>query len=558
MPTNLPIDAITADESVQSRAELHMPTVEDYTHLLKDNVILPPIDVVFDQAIDTYWVADGHHRYWATVRAERKQIACNIIHGTKRDAILHSVGSNHAHGLRRNFEDKRRSVRMLLTDEEWKYWSNSEIARRCGVSHTFVAKSREILTCNVSSENSENQERTYKDKHGNTSTMKTGNIGKAKADAKGASLSTVESDNSESAPVPTEPPKLETLPEIQKPAHIETEAQQLVEIEADELCELLALIRKNLTPDKQQALAFELLSAPDQKLVEENRILAEQMALVREENAGLLSDLAAVQEEVAHLERQGFHHQVQGNFEAEARQLRARVAEQQATIEDLTARLKRSEESIDGIQDLNLGTLQKLASEIETLEQELATAKETNQRLSVALAECNASCVRDAHARTPFTSSSDTFNHEKPVSGGVEKGVKGKKQTAKSKTRDPRTDHPAIQAIYQLTGRYPNSELYDRMIAALGSSPNMQLLKRCREDWLIRGYSTTATVWAEEWYPQGGPPARTTAPAAPVKSMAEFKAQGRKENLNESPSGSQNEFAGFGFDPNSFKPVVGG
>lgn len=179
---NLPIDCITADESVQSRAELHMPTVEDYTHLLRDNTMLPPVDVVFEKSTDTYYLADGFHRYWAAIRAERTYISANIIPGTRRDAILFSVGSNHNHGLRRTFEDKRRAVSMLLNDEEWSLWSSRIIARRCGVSHTFVEKSREIITGNVASDNPESSERKFKTRHGGTSTMDTSRIGKRESD----------------------------------------------------------------------------------------------------------------------------------------------------------------------------------------------------------------------------------------------------------------------------------------------------------------------------------------------------------------------------------------
>jgi hypothetical protein len=133
-------------------------------------VTLPPI-VVFHDGVD-YWLADGFHRHAAHLKAGAADIAADVRKGTKRDAILHSVGANQAHGLRRTNEDKRRAVLTLLNDEEWAKWSDREIARRCAVDHTTVIRHRASLVESTS-------ERTYTDKHGNTSTMNTAAIGKS-------------------------------------------------------------------------------------------------------------------------------------------------------------------------------------------------------------------------------------------------------------------------------------------------------------------------------------------------------------------------------------------
>lgn len=65
---------------------------------------------------------------------------------------------------------------MLLNDEEWSKWSDSEIARRCRVSHPFVAKLRPV-TGNVSGE------RTYTTRHGTVAQMDTSRIGSRPAPA---------------------------------------------------------------------------------------------------------------------------------------------------------------------------------------------------------------------------------------------------------------------------------------------------------------------------------------------------------------------------------------
>ena len=76
--------------------------------------------------------------------------------------------------MRRSNADKRKVVTRLLKDEEWSEWSDREIARQCKVDHKTVAKIRKDLTEEIPSE--EPDERTYIDKHGKKSKMKTGLI----------------------------------------------------------------------------------------------------------------------------------------------------------------------------------------------------------------------------------------------------------------------------------------------------------------------------------------------------------------------------------------------
>ena len=96
---------------------------------------------------------------------------CEVRTGSLRDTILHSVGANATHGLRRTNADKRRAVRLLLEDAEWSGWSDNAIAKACHVHHSFVGKLRN--TCAVASE-----PRTYQDRYGNVTQMRTSSIGR--------------------------------------------------------------------------------------------------------------------------------------------------------------------------------------------------------------------------------------------------------------------------------------------------------------------------------------------------------------------------------------------
>lgn len=169
--TLLPASLIRTDGGSQPRALIDITVVEDYADQVSRGAAFPPPIVYYDG--EHYWLADGYHRYYA--RADvlgEAEIEAEVRMGTRRDAVLHAVGANAAHGLRRTNEDKRRAVAMLLGDAEWAQWSDSEIARRCAVSPDMVhAQRRTSLPLNGS-------ERTYTTRHGTPASMDTSRIGR--------------------------------------------------------------------------------------------------------------------------------------------------------------------------------------------------------------------------------------------------------------------------------------------------------------------------------------------------------------------------------------------
>lgn len=128
---------IRLDGNTQSRAKLDWSTIEEYADAMREGAEFPPV-VVFNDGVDL-WLADGFHRIYAARSIALTTINAEIRGGTKRDAVLHSVGANSSHGLRRTNADKRAAVLRLLDDDEWRQWSDREIARRCGVTHPFVS-----------------------------------------------------------------------------------------------------------------------------------------------------------------------------------------------------------------------------------------------------------------------------------------------------------------------------------------------------------------------------------------------------------------------------------
>ena len=133
----LPYTLIAYDHGTQQRM-ICEETVENYTALMKENVVFPPLEVVFDGRM--YYLWDGFHRFFAGQAAGIKTFACNVTRGTARDAVWLSFSANKAHGKPRDREVVREIIKRILDDEEWINKSHTEIAAHVGVSRRRVSQ----------------------------------------------------------------------------------------------------------------------------------------------------------------------------------------------------------------------------------------------------------------------------------------------------------------------------------------------------------------------------------------------------------------------------------
>ncbi len=131
------------DSGAQMREEMKPDVVREYADEMAAGASFPPVEVYHDGSI--YWLADGFHRVAAARKLERQTIEAEVREGTARDAIIHGIGANASHGLRRTQADKRRAVERLIRDEEWSKWSNRKIAKAAKVDHKTVANVRRDL-----------------------------------------------------------------------------------------------------------------------------------------------------------------------------------------------------------------------------------------------------------------------------------------------------------------------------------------------------------------------------------------------------------------------------
>ena len=87
------------DGGAQMRVEMQPETVDEYATEMLNGASFPPV-IVYHDGTD-YWLGDGFHRVEAARKIERETIEADIREGTARDAIIHGIGANAIHGLRR-------------------------------------------------------------------------------------------------------------------------------------------------------------------------------------------------------------------------------------------------------------------------------------------------------------------------------------------------------------------------------------------------------------------------------------------------------------------------
>jgi N6-adenosine-specific RNA methylase IME4/uncharacterized ParB-like nuclease family protein len=144
LPKVVPIDKIQLDDGIQVRGKLDEKRVELYAEAMQRGDKFPAVDVFQQEGEDAYLLADGFHRLAAARKVGRKEFEVNVVKvGNRRDAILHAIEVNSKHG---ELLGKRRAITLLLNDPEWAKWSNTEIARHCGASESFVRKIRGQLS----------------------------------------------------------------------------------------------------------------------------------------------------------------------------------------------------------------------------------------------------------------------------------------------------------------------------------------------------------------------------------------------------------------------------
>lgn len=111
---------------------------------------------------------------------------------------------------------------------------------------------------------------------------------------------------------------------------------------------------------------------------------------------------------------------------------------------------------------------------------------------------------------TPLDSDvdSDTDSEAEEIAAATPP-AKPPKRRGKRKT-DPRTQHPAIQAVREVTNRYPPKPIWDDIIKLLEDEPRVEEMRLCFKEWVKPGYNPLNFAWLFDWYVSGIPARRPT------------------------------------------------
>jgi ParB-like chromosome segregation protein Spo0J len=104
-PVSLALSSIKLDAELQPRQRIDKETWEEYLNALTDGALFPPVMVFHDG--ETYWLADGFHRWHAHEAASLNEITAIVVEGSRDDALRFALGANAIHGKRREAGDYR-------------------------------------------------------------------------------------------------------------------------------------------------------------------------------------------------------------------------------------------------------------------------------------------------------------------------------------------------------------------------------------------------------------------------------------------------------------------
>jgi len=81
---------------------------------------------------------------------------------------------------------------------------------------------------------------------------------------------------------------------------------------------------------------------------------------------------------------------------------------------------------------------------------------------------------------------------------------------------------PAVNAYAKLTGKFPPRALHHLIDAAMATRDDPDLLRRCYETWLSRGFRPENNAWLLEWYTSGAIPQSQNGNSRPPPAQAGY------------------------------------
>lgn len=132
----------------QTRATTDVRIVRAYSKAMAEGSVFPPVDLYRTPEPDgSLILADGFHRVAARKSLGFTNVKAVIRPGNEQDAVLFGIKRNlDPDNIRQVTDDDRRhAAAIMIRNEEFRGWSDTEIARRTGYSQRLVAKLRLAL-----------------------------------------------------------------------------------------------------------------------------------------------------------------------------------------------------------------------------------------------------------------------------------------------------------------------------------------------------------------------------------------------------------------------------
>jgi len=109
---------------------------------------------------------------------------------------------------------------------------------------------------------------------------------------------------------------------------------------------------------------------------------------------------------------------------------------------------------------------------------------------------------------TPLDSDSDVDSdaETEEIAAATPPPKPPKRPMKRKRKPDPRTNHPAIQAVREVTNRYPPKPIWDEIMKVLGDEPRIEDMRLCFKEWVKLGFNPTNFAWLFDWYVSGIPP----------------------------------------------------
>lgn len=129
-------------DPVQARGETRLELVAEYEEVLGEDIDMPSSEGRYVPDLDRVLMTDGIHTANARVNRGATAIPILLRLGTKTDADIDAAGANADHGSRRNNEEKRNAIKLLLRNPELCARSNNWLAEIAKVSPPLVEEVR--------------------------------------------------------------------------------------------------------------------------------------------------------------------------------------------------------------------------------------------------------------------------------------------------------------------------------------------------------------------------------------------------------------------------------